>query len=312
MERNANYGLIGLATVGLFVGLLVFIVWLAGAQFNRAYQLYDIVFAGPVQDFSEGAAVQFNGIKVGEITRITLDKANPKNVIARAKLTQDVPIRQDSFASLEPQGITGVSHVQLTAGTASKPLLKDITPAGRVPVIASRPSALSDLLNGSGTVLSATVDALNRVNRVLSDENIKTIAVTLGNVRDISGEASRQKVLLADADDTLKEVKAAALSFQRLSDSGQSLISGDGRRALRNAADAAQKIETVATETQGLEAGLRGPAQDFATTGLPQLTSAIVTLREAAESLKRLADEAQQSPGALAAKVPPRELEIRP
>ena len=312
MERNAEYGLIGLTTVSLFLGLVVFIVWLAGAQFNKAYQLYDIIFAGPVQGFSEGAAVEFNGIKVGEVTKIAIDRRNPKNVIARARVSADVPIRQDSIATLEPEGITGVDHVQLTAGTATKPLLKDITPAGRVPVIASRPSALADLMRGSGTVLASAVDALNRMNRLLSDRNIETIGVTLDNVKDFSNQASHQKVLLSDADATMKSVDAAAKSLRRLTDSGHEMLNGDGRRALRGAADAAAQIEAVATETRAMESSLRAPAQDFATKGLPRLTAAIATLGDAAQSLKRLTEEAQQSPQALVGKAPPKELELKP
>ncbi len=312
MERNANFGLIGLATVSLFLGLLVFIVWLAGAQFSKTYTLYDIAFVGPVQDFSEGAAVKFNGIKVGEVTRIALEKANPKMVIARVRLDADVPIRQDSIASLEPQGLTGVSHVEITAGTATRPLRKDITPEGQVPRIASRSSAISDLLNGSGTVLSAAVDSLNRINRLLSDRNIATIETTFNNIRDVSDQAAHQKVLLSDADATLKAVTAAAQSLQGMTDRGKVLLDGDAKRAVRKAADAAEQIAAVATETRAMEAGLRAPAQDFATRGLPKLTAAILSLQEAAQSLKRLTDEAQQSPRALVTKVPPKELELKP
>ena len=34
-------------------------------------------------------------------------------------VTSDVPIRVDSYATLEPQGITGINYVQITAGTPS-------------------------------------------------------------------------------------------------------------------------------------------------------------------------------------------------
>jgi len=126
MERNANYALVGLATVILTVALIVFGIWLARLGFARDYDLYDIVFQGPVRGLTEGGEVHFQGIKVGEVTTIALDKGNPRNVIARARVTEDVPIRVDSYATLEPQGITGLNYVQITAGTASRPLLKDV------------------------------------------------------------------------------------------------------------------------------------------------------------------------------------------
>jgi phospholipid/cholesterol/gamma-HCH transport system substrate-binding protein len=312
MERNANYALVGFATLALFLGLIVFVVWLSRISFSQQYTDYNIEFVGPVRGLSAGGEVHFNGIKVGDVSTIVLDKTNPKNVIARVRVTADVPIRQDSFATLEPQGITGVNYVQISAGTANKPLLKDVTPSGQLPVIQSRPSALSDLLSGSGTVLAASVDALNRVNRVLSDQNIKTLTATLNNVQDISAEVRKRKELLADADTTLKSIDATAQSITKLSETSRQLVDTDGRRTLKDAADAAAEIKAAADDARTLVAKLQGPTTDFAANGLPQLTSAIVSLQESAQSLKRLTDEAAQNPQALVAKSPAKEVEVKP
>ena len=48
---------------------------------------------------------------------------------------------------------------------------------------------------------------------------------------------------------------------------------------------------------------LQGPTSDFASTGIPQLQSAIVTLQGAAESLDRLVGEVEQNPRARSAKL---------
>lgn len=154
MERNANYALVGLSTLILTVALVVFVVWLARVRINAEYDLYDIVFQGPVRGLNEGGEVHFNGIKVGEVSKIALDKFNPRNVIARVRVTEDVPIRVDSYATLEPQGITGLNYVQITAGTGTRQLLKEADKPrcerlglGRdcIPVIRSQRSAISDL-----------------------------------------------------------------------------------------------------------------------------------------------------------------------
>ena len=81
MERDANYALVGLSTLILVLGIAIFGVWLARISFNRDYALYDIIFQGPINGLSQGGEVRFNGIKVGEVTKIELYKPNPKNVI---------------------------------------------------------------------------------------------------------------------------------------------------------------------------------------------------------------------------------------
>jgi len=119
MERNANYALVGLISTILLIAMIVFIFWLTNFALSAKYDDYEVVFHGPISGLSRGGDVQFNGIKVGEVIKIALDKADPTKVIARARITSDVPIRTDSFATLEPQGITGVNYVQITAGTVS-------------------------------------------------------------------------------------------------------------------------------------------------------------------------------------------------
>jgi phospholipid/cholesterol/gamma-HCH transport system substrate-binding protein len=296
----------------LFVGMIVFAVWLARIAYGRQYDLYDILFVGPVQGLSQGGDVDFNGIKVGEVTEIKLDSTDPSRVIARARVTSDVPIRKNSYATLEPQGITGVNYVQITAGSPSQPLLKDTVPHGEVPVIQTKPGVFSNLLEGSGAILEATEEALSRVNRLLSDQNLKDISGTLSDVHALTTEARDNKKLFADADAAVVSIDATAKSLKTLSDSSNQLVNGDGKRSLKDIADAAEQIKDASAEARTLLKKLYGPTTDFATTGLPQLTEAIASLRQASDSLNRLASEAEQSPQALVAKPPAQEVKVKP
>lgn len=312
MERNANYALVGAATLILFMGLLVFVVWLAKLSFSQEYDLYDVLFVGPVRGLSDGGEVHFNGIKVGEVTKIALDKSDPNRVIARVRVTSDVPIKVDSYATLEPQGITGVNYVQITAGTPAKALLKTTVKSGDVPVIRSQRSALSDLLEGGGTVLTRTIEALDRINRVLSDDNIKTFGAAVGDVQSVTAELRQRKAIIADAQKALQSIDATTTKIGDLSDSSKGLVDGDAKRTLKNLGDAAEELKATATEVRGMVGKLDGPTSDFATTGLPQLSAAVTTLQSAAESLDRLVSEVEQNPRGLVSKAPAKELEVKP
>ena len=312
MEKNANYGLVGLSSVVLFVGLLVFAFWLARFQLTRDFDVYDIVFQGPVRGISQGGEVHFNGIKVGEVERISLDPADPSRVIARARVTSDVPIRTDSYATLEPQGVTGVNYVQITAGTPANPLLKSVTERGQVPRIRSQRSALSDLLAGGGTVLTRTVEALDRVNRVLSDENIRTFSGTVSDLQAFSAELRERKEIIADAQTALQNIDLAAQEFTKVAQSGQSLLDGEGKRTLTNLADAATEARAAAADLRSMVAKLEGPTSEFATNGLPQITDAVVSLQTSAASLERLASEIEANPRGLIGKPPATLKEVKP
>ena len=320
MEKNANYALVGLSSMILFVGLVIFVVWLARVSFSQEYDLYDIVFEGPVRGLNQGGEVHFNGIKVGEVAKIALDRTNPSRVIARARVTSDVPIRIDSFATLEPQGITGVNYVQIAAGTASKPLLKVAEKAKCaargmnpcIPILKSQRSALSDLLEGGGTVLTRTIEALDRVNRVLSDQNIKTFSATLSDAQAVSAELRERKEIVADAQKLIQDIDTATQHADGILQSTRQLVEGDGKRSIKSIADAAEEAKATAKDLRAMVDKLQGPTADFASNGLPQITAAVVELQSAAQSLQRLVNEIQRSPTGALGKAAAEEVKVKP
>jgi len=312
MEKNANYALVGLSTMILVIGLSVFAIWLARLQFNQENDLYDIIFQGPVRGLNQGGEVHFNGIKVGEVTKIALDRTNPSRVIARTRVGAEVPIRVDSYATLEPQGITGVNYIQITAGTPSRPLLKDVTPDGRIPIIRSQRSALSDLLEGGGTVLTRTIEALDRVNRVLSDQNIKGFSAAISDAQAVTAELRERKSIIADAQSALQRIDAAAAELASLAQSSRQLVDTDGRRTMRNVAQAAEEAKITAQEARAMISSLSGPTTEFASTGLPQITASVIQLQGAAEALERLANDLTASPAGTIGKAPAEEIKGKP
>jgi phospholipid/cholesterol/gamma-HCH transport system substrate-binding protein len=312
MERNANYALVGLTSTVLVIGLVVFSVWLAAFKFNQDYDYYDIVFVGPVRGLSQGGEVYFNGIRVGEVTGIALDTVDPTQVVARAKVTADVPIRVDSFATLEPQGITGVNYVQITAGTPTNRLLKRVVPKGTVPRIRSERGMLSDLLASGGSVLARAIEALDRVNRVLSEDNIERISGMLDNVQAATAELRERKAIIADAQRALQSADYAARQVGELAASSNAVVNGDGRQMVAKLGNAATDIEAAARDLRTLMGRLEGPTGDFATTGLQQISSAGASLQQAADSFDRILGEVQQSPQGLFNKPPAQEIEVKP
>ena len=311
MERNANYALVGLSALLLFAGMLIFVVWLARFQFARDYDLYDVLFVGPVRGLNEGGEVHFNGIKVGEVTGIALDKVNSNRVIARIRVTSDVPIRTDSRATLEPQGITGVNYVQISAGAQDQPLLTP-TARGQVPVILAQRSAISDLLASGGTVLTRAIEALDRVSRVLSDQNIKAFSGTVGDVRGFTAELNARKSVIADTQTAMLNFGNAGKDISNLTNNINGTVNGDGKQAIRDLGAASRAIKDAAQSAQSMIGKLEGPTGEFATTGLPQLTAAIVTLQDAAESLDRLVGDIEQNPRGLISKGPAKQVEVKP
>ena len=312
MERDAHYAAVGIATVALAVALIIFSIWLARLSFNEEYDVYDIVFYGPVRGLSEGGEVHFNGIRVGLVTDLRLDQEKGDQVVARIRIDATTPVRVTSRAQLEPQGITGLNYIQITAGTEGSALLKTQYPNNVVPVIQSQPSPIAELLSGSGTVLAQTVDALNRINRVLSDENIRSFSVSVRNIEALSTELEARKGMFAELEQALVRANAAMAEYQALGESARRLVETDGQEAVNNMNRAAEQAVEAAESANRLIGNLEGPVNDFASSGLPQLEEAIRGLHDATRSLESLVDDVRSSPRDFISRPPSQELEVQP
>ena len=312
MERNANYALVGLISTILLIAMIVFLFWLTNFVLSAKYDDYEVVFRGPISGLSRGGDVQFNGIKVGEVNDIQLDAQDPNKVIAKIQVRADTPVRQDSEASLEPQGITGVNYIQLTAGTLPKPLLKDVTPAGQPRIINAKPGAFASLLSGGGTLMQTALESLNRVNRVLSDQNIQKFDAILSDVQSVTAELRERKAIIADADKALVDADQAAQQIRDLAKSSKGLIEGDGKNTVVKLGAAADEIQGAAADARTMLKKLQGPTSDFATNGLPQLTATIAQLQISLQHLDRLVDEIESDPRAFINKPPAKQVEVKP
>ncbi len=312
MERDAHYAAVGIATVALMAALAVFAIWLARLSFSEDYDIYDIVFYGPVRGLSEGGEVHFNGIRVGEVTALNLDPVKGDQVIARVRLNGTTPVRVTSRAQLEPQGITGLNYIQITAGNPESVLLKSQYADNIVPVIQSQPSPIAELLSGSGTVLAQTVDALNRVNRILSDENIRSFSTSVRNVEALSSELEARKGMFAELEQALAKANSAIGEYEQLGVSARQLVEGDGKAAVANINSAAEEARTAIASISRTATGLEQPLGDFARTGLPQLEESIAGLEEATRSLEGLVDEVRSSPRDFIGRGESKEIEVQP
>ena len=119
------------ATPGVIVafGLLGFVLWLAKFQFEQEFARYDIVFDSAVTGLNEGSPVRYRGVRVGEVISVDLDPDRPTAIRATIEVQKRTPVRADSVATLELEGLTGGRYVQLSGGSPTAPPLEP--PAGR-------------------------------------------------------------------------------------------------------------------------------------------------------------------------------------
>jgi phospholipid/cholesterol/gamma-HCH transport system substrate-binding protein len=181
METRARYALIGLFTLAVIVVGFAFVYWLNGAGGLRQYAPYRIRFETPVAGLLKGSAVLFNGIRVGEVTRLDLSADNPKQVIVSVAVAPATPVRTDTRVEIDFQGLTGAPVVSLTGGGASA---RPLTATGAEPPLLVADAAATQSLT------QAARATLHRLDEIL-DANAEPLKSAIGNINTFSAALAR-------------------------------------------------------------------------------------------------------------------------
>lgn len=241
METKANFVLIGAFTLAVVAAAFGFVFWFQNLGAAAQRVPLRIVFEGAASGLRTGGNVNFNGIKIGEVTSIKLD--DPKRVVVIANVDKNAPIRKDSLVGLEFAGLTGVSSVSLKGGSAEAggvPVAED-----GVPTLTADPNAIQD-------IGEAVRGVLQNVNKLVT-ENQETLHNSLTNIeafsKSLAANSARIDSIMAGVDGLMGEkgeLQAAAKSFRELADNLDKRSAGliiDGRRTLADISRAVNNFD---------------------------------------------------------------------
>ncbi|MDF2231857.1 MlaD family protein [Albimonas sp. CAU 1670] len=287
METRANYVLIGAFALAGLIGALGFLLWLAKVQVDRSYAYYDILFES-VSGLNEAGDVRFNGLPVGQVVSLGLDQDDPSKVRVVVEIDATTPIKTDTEATLEMAGVTGVSYVSLSGGTAEAPLLRN--QPGR-PTIQSKPSAFQSLFDGAPALLNQAIDLLEDVKGFVNDENQQAVRDILANVSDAS---SKLNSTLSSVDTLSADVGSAAQKLTDFTDRLEALAD-TADETLRTATEAIDKSKaTIDAATTTIDTA----GEAFASADLLMkdripglLTQGETTLKAAEDAVRGLQDQ---------------------
>ncbi len=292
METRANYVLIGAFTLVTAMALLLFGLWAAKYSSERTWQQYQIVFREAVTGLSVGSPVQYNGIAVGSITKLSLAPNDPRQVVALIRVESSTPIKTDTRAKLAITSLTGPTIIQLSGGTPQAPALTSVDKR-EAPLIQTAPSALQNITDTANRIVE-------RLDEVLSDKNVASITATLQNLENISGS-------LANRDEGLQSLIVSARDAAQKLDATLTTTNGAIERIDQNLVrqlpplltklDATlAKLDSAAGSADAILGENRAAINSFANDGLGQLGPTLTELRGLVRDLRRVSDRLEGNP----------------
>lgn len=300
METRASYLLVGAFALVAMAGFVIAVVWMAGANLREDITYYDIYFDGSVTGLKPGNTVRYRGVPVGAVTDIAINPANVQQVRVMIEVPTGTPIKKDTIAALETQGLTGVAFVQLTGGTNEAPMLKAEKGQDR-PVIRSRPSHLEELVQGAPELMAQITALVDKGNNLLGEKNLENIEATLRNVRSFTGTLSeRTPKVVAIIEDTSRTAQEALgnlnVATKRLSVETQG-VGGEFKQALGEVRKTSVEFRRAAYELADMLETNKDPFNTFASSGLYQLTQLLSEMRILVAALTRITAKVESDPG---------------
>lgn len=186
MEFNARYLMMSLFALTIILSGFIFVYWLQNGIGFGSRTAYQVRFSVPVSGLASGSNVLFNGVKVGEVTSISIDPSDASALVAGISVDSGVPVRNNTVAGVDFQGLTGAANILLIGQSQAGEQLEPVD--GNPPIIVADPARSRSWTDNAGRVLSS-------LDKVLSGENNRLNKILEGIERMVRGDVAVDKTL---------------------------------------------------------------------------------------------------------------------
>ncbi len=284
METRASYILVGVFTLAMIAAAFAYVFWAAKKSEQQAQDYYLIHFDGSVSGLSVTAPVLLNGVRVGEVIAIQLSRDDARTVDVAISVNKDTPIREDSVATLEAQGLTGTSRVAISGGTNESPMLTS-PPERGLPVIRSETAGLQAIMRNMPQVLNDVHNTLQHIDTFLSEKNRGSVEAILSNAANITARIDRR---MDNIDKILLDIEGAAKELNGLLT--------DLRPAGKDLSSAMAKFEDTMSRIDKVASAAAPGLEKFSRDGVDDFRRFMVDARLMLNSLNRLVQKMENDP----------------
>jgi len=292
MESKVNFAVVGVFVLVLGALLVSGVLWLSsGKSYSKTYDTYLIYMSESVSGLSLDAPVRYRGVQVGGVRHIALAPGNAELVQLTLDIERGTPVKQDTVAVLQVQGLTGIAHVDLSGGSRDSPLLKPGS-GEKYPVIRTGPSLMLRLDAGVTALLGNLNRSSESINALLDEENRAVLRRTLANLDRLSGTLTAHAGAI---DAGLDHASRTMKNTERLT----ALANAELPQLLQRIQRSTDAFDRMASETARASSSAASAIESVRTEAMPEARQAITELRELTASLRRFSEALERNPGML-------------
>lgn len=260
MENKANYTLVGIFAIFFISAFAVAVFWLGKFGFKNDFDNYRVLATESVSGLNIEAPVKYRGVVVGRVADIRISTENTEQIEILLKIKEGTPIKTSSVAYIKPQGITGLSFVDITPGQNGDLLLRDADKSS-LPTIKHAPSIFSKFDSSIANMLDRAQSIMEKLDNSLDEKNLKHANEVLENLSVITSKLSSRLDEIGEITKNSKELPvetvAAIKKISAAADSANNVAIRLNSSLKRGDFDYKKDISGVADEAKRLITQLR-------------------------------------------------------
>lgn len=291
MEAKINYTVVGATVLILAAALLSFGLWLSVGFDQKKHSTYAVYLHEAVSGLSEDSPVKFNGVQVGYVSEIQLNRHDPRQVKLLLSIEDGTPITISTSATLITQGLTGTTYVGLSASSSVLTPI-EVIPGEKYPIIPARPSLFNQLDKVLKEASTNFADVSKGILRVFDKKNAENIHDLIANLEKVSAVFAQKS---AEIDKTLVNVDVFMKNMASVSE-GLPRIMSDLRAGIQTIRDTSDVFRAAGEEaTQTMRSG-KQTLDKISEQTIPPFIQLVHRLDAIAANLEKVSDAMRQNP----------------
>jgi phospholipid/cholesterol/gamma-HCH transport system substrate-binding protein len=307
MDTKVNYVIVGAFVAVLGAAVLAVVLWLGKSDYRGVYDRYYAYMRESVAGLSINSTVKYRGVEVGRVKDIVLNPENPEEVRLTMDILRTAPIKTDTVAVLETQGLTGLATVNLNGGSRDAPTL-EVAPGQEYPVIKTGSSllfrldmAISRLLSEQGlTKLLASASTLSQnATAVVDEDNRAALKQILKDLSDMTRTVADHN---EQVDKGLVSASQSAENVAKITETMNQQMPVLLERINRSTVALQTMTEELAHTGRAVRSAVqesRPDIEQFTRQTLSETGALVTELRALTGTLQRVARQLEQEPSSL-------------
>ena len=291
MEEKVNFAVVGAFVLVLSAALIGGVLWLSsGKSYRTVYDVYQTYMRESVAGLNLNAPVRYRGVEVGRVQKIALAPGNVEQVQLTLNIERGTPVKVDTVAVLQTQGLTGLAFVELTGGGRDSPVLK-AQKDEEYPVIKTGPSLMTRLDSAVTALLTNLNKTSENFNALMDEDNRRAVKNTLRDIEVLSRTLAARSAMI---DSSLTNAARTMENTAKLSNELPQLA-----QRVQRSADAFDHMANELARAGTSASSTLDNTRQFTSETLPEVHQLVIELRDLTGSLRHFSGELEQNPSML-------------